>query len=207
MGLVATMAALLLSLLISSAKNSFDAQSSELTAASSKLILVDRTLKQYGPEAQPVRDLLKGVVASTLDWISVKGNLEPGRVGVTNCKIDCIYDRAQALVPADDKQRAIQTQALSMLMDLRQTRWLMYEQESTTISPPLLVILVFWLVALFLSFGLFAPANGTVIASLLVSAVSVSAAILLIMELYSPYNGLIRLSIAPLQAALSQLGQ
>ncbi len=52
MGLVATMAALLLSLLISSAKNSFDAQSSELTSASSKLILVDRTLAAVRPGSQ-----------------------------------------------------------------------------------------------------------------------------------------------------------
>jgi hypothetical protein len=207
MGLVATMAALLLSLLISSAKNSFDAESTELTGASSKLILVDRTLAQYGPEAKPVRELLKGAVASTLDWMSVRNNLDPNKLGATNCKIDCIYDKTQALVPGNDRQRSIQAQALSMLMDLRQTRWLMYEQVSTTISRPLLVILVFWLAALFLSFGLFAPANGTVIASLLVSAVSVSAAILLILELYRPYDGLIRLSVAPLQAALSQLGQ
>ena len=168
---------------------------------------MDRTLAQYGPEAKPVREILKGSVASTLDWMSVKGTTNIAKMKGSNCKMDCIYDQTQALLPGNDRQRSIQNQALSMLMDLRQTRWLMYEQGSTMISSPLLVILVFWLAALFLSFGLFAPANGTVITSLLVSAISVSAAILLILELYRPYNGLIRISTAPLQAALSQLGQ
>ncbi len=57
----------------------------------------------------------------------------------------------------------------------------------------MLIILVSWLTALFISFGLYAPTNGTVVTSLLVSALSVSAAIFLILELYSPYHGLIRI--------------
>ena len=73
-------------------------------------------------------------------------------------------------------------------------------------SVPMLIILVSWLTALFMSFGLFAPVNGTVAASLLVSALSVSCAILLILEMYAPYHGLIRLSGEPLRAALTQMG-
>jgi hypothetical protein len=72
---------------------------------------------------------------------------------------------------------------------------------------PLLVVLVFWLTIIFVSFGLFAPANSTVFAGLFVSALSVSAAILLILELYSPYSGLIQVSSAPLRDALTQLGR
>lgn len=88
----------------------------------------------------------------------------------------------------------------------RQTRWLMYEQRTTSISIPMLSVLVFWLTTLFISFGLFAPPNGTVVASLLISALSVSGAILLILEMYSPYSGL-KVSSAPLRAALAHLGE
>jgi membrane-bound ClpP family serine protease len=94
-----------------------------------------------------------------------------------------------------------------MAMDLGKTRWLMYEQAITSVSIPLLVVLVLWLAAIFISFGLFAPFNATVVASLFVSALSVSGAIFLILEMYTPYAGLIQLSSAPLRAALAHLGQ
>jgi hypothetical protein len=115
--------------------------------------------------------------------------------------------RIQALSPKDDRQRSIQAQALSVLMGLTQTRWLMYEQESNSVSTPILVILVFWLTAIFISFGLFAPRNATVIAALFVAGMSVSGAIFLILEMYAPFGGIIQISSAPLRATLAQLGQ
>ena len=72
---------------------------------------------------------------------------------------------------------------------------------------PLLVVLVLWLTVIFISFGLFAPINATVLSSLFVSALSVSGAVFLILEMYAPYSGLIQISNAPLRAALAQLGQ
>lgn len=71
---------------------------------------------------------------------------------------------------------------------------------------PLLVVLVFWITVIFVSIGLFAPLNATVVASLIVSALSFSSAIFLILEMYVPYAGLIHVSCAPLRAALTQLG-
>jgi len=83
----------------------------------------------------------------------------------------------------------------------------MYEQKVNSVSIPLLAFLVFWLTALFISIGLFAPRNPIVVVTLLVSALSVSGAILLILEMYTPYAGLIRISDTPLRSALAQLGQ
>ena len=65
-GVISTMAALVLGLLVASAKNFYDAQSSELTQMSANVILLDRVLAQYGPETKEARDLLRGAVASTL---------------------------------------------------------------------------------------------------------------------------------------------
>jgi len=93
------------------------------------------------------------------------------------------------------------------VVDIGKTRWLMYEQATTSVSMPLLVVLVLWLTVIFISFGLFAPFNATVVSSLLVSALSVSGAILLILEMYTPYAGMIQISSAPLRAALAHLGQ
>ncbi len=206
MGLVATMTALVLGLLISSAKNSFDTLNSEITATSSKIILLDRTLALYGPETKEARDLLRSTVAAVLDRMASKRSANPGEMLASTRQVESVYDKIQGLLPKDDRQRSFQADALSILKEIRQTRVLIYEQQSTSISMPMLIILVSWLTVLFISFGLYAPTNGTVVTSLLVSALSVSCAILLILELYTPYLGLIKISSAPLRAALMQLG-
>jgi hypothetical protein len=205
-GLIATMAALVLGLLIASAKTSFDTQNAELTEMSSKVILLDRILAHYGPDAKEARDILRGTVAGALDSLSSRDAAIPGQFG-SSASGEVLYDKIQGLSPKDDAQRAIQAQALNLMVSLGQTRWLVAAQRGNSVSVPMLVVLVAWLTIIFISFGLFAPRNLTVIVSLLVSALSVSGAIFLILEMYSPYAGLIHVSGAPLRAALAHLGQ
>jgi hypothetical protein len=206
MGLIATMAALVLGLLIASAKSSFDTQNAELTEMSSKAVLLDRILAHYGPEAKEAREMLRGTVVNMLDMLSSKSVDSSVQFG-TSVRGEVLYDKIQGLSPKDDVQRSIQAQALSTLMSLGQTRLLLAAQKSNSVSVPMLVVLVAWLTIIFVSFGLFAPRNGTVVVSLLVSALSVSGAVFLILEMYSPYAGLIHVSAAPLRAALVHLGQ
>jgi len=203
-GMIATMAALVLGLLVASAKNFFDAQSDELTKMSANVVLLDRVLAHYGPETKEARDLLHNAVARTLDliWHQDHSEMVPTAAGG-----EVIYDKIQALSPKNDAQRALQAQASSMAIDLGQLRWLMFEQGSTSISLPLLWVLVFWLTLVFTSFGLFAPTNTTVIVTLFLCAVSVSGAIFLILEMYTPFEGLMQISSAPLRNALAHLGQ
>ena len=85
--------------------------------------------------------------------------------------------------------------------------WLLFEQAGTAISKPLLIVVVFWLAVLFLSFGLFTPRNGTAITALMASAVSVCAAIFLVLELDHPFSGLIGISSEPMRNALEHLGR
>lgn len=92
-------------------------------------------------------------------------------------------------------------------MDTGKLRQLMFAQGTAAISIPLLVVLVLWLTVIFISFGLFAPFNATVVSSLFVSALSVSGAIFLILDMYTPYTGVIAIPSAPLHTALAQLGQ
>jgi Protein of unknown function (DUF4239) len=203
-GVISTMAALVLGLLVASAKNFYDAQSSELTQMSANVILLDRVLAHYGPEAKEARDLLRGAVARTLNliWHQDHSEMVPTATGG-----EVLYDKIQALSPKNDAQHALQAQASSMAIDLGKLRWLMFEQGSTSISLPLLWMLVFWLVIVFTSFGLFAPTNPTVIATLFLCALSVSGAIFLILEMYTPFEGLMQISSAPLRNALAHLGQ
>lgn len=205
MGLVATLSALVLGLLIASAKGSYDTQSNDLTEMSAKVVLLDRVLAHYGPETKETRNLLRAAVVGILDQMG--SNISSSRLKAPSGGADVLLDKIQELAPEDDRQRSLQAQALSIVLGLGQTRWLQDAQEVTSVSMPLLAVLVFWLTIIFISFGLFAPANGTVVSSLVVSALSVSAAIFLILELYTPYSGLIKVSSAPLRVALAHLGQ
>ena len=92
-------------------------------------------------------------------------------------------------------------------MDIGNTRWLMYEQESFPVPKKMLIVVVFWFTVVFASFGLHAPRNATVLVTLFLCALSVAGAILLILELYNPFGGLIHISSAPLRSALAQLGK
>jgi hypothetical protein len=198
------MVALVLGLLVASAKGSYDAQSTELTDMSSRIVVLDRVLAHYGPETKEVRDMLRSSVVQILDQLWSKNGTA---ASPQSASAEPLFDKIQGLSPQDDSQRSLKAQALGIGMSVGRTRWLMYEQATASISMPLLVVLVVWLTALFASFGLFAPRNATVLASLFVSALSVSGAILLILELYTPYRGIIRLSSAPLRSALTHLGQ
>jgi hypothetical protein len=207
MGLVATMAALVLGLLVSSAKSSYDTQSAELTQMSANVIFLDRLLAHYGPETKEARNLLRGGVVDSLDRIWPQESRRTSEMGAPSIGTEALLDKIQALSPKGDTQQSLKSQALTMAIGLGQTRWLMYEQGAGSVSEPMLVILVFWLTAIFISFGVTAPRNATVATALFVSALSVSGAIFLIMEMYTPFSGLIQISSAPLHFALAHLGQ
>jgi len=207
MGLIATMAALVLGLLIASAKNSYDIQRNELTQISASIIVLDRLMSNYGPETKEARDLLRRSVVHTLDEMwpdqrSQAAQLEPG------VSSDALYDKIYQLSPHNEDQRLLKSQALTVTFNLRQTRWLEVEQRrGSSIPMAVLAVLIFWLAIIFVSFGLFAPPNLTVLAVLFVCVLSVSGAIFLILELDRPFEGLIRIPSAPLRDALMHLGQ
>ena len=206
MGLIGTMAALLLGLLIASAKGSYDTQSSELTQMSTNIILLDRVMAHYGPETKEARDLLRRSVVVALDQIWPETTSGPAQLEPTR-ESEGFLDKIQRLSPQNEAQRSLKAQALGISTDLGRTRWLLFEQAGSSISTPFLVVVVFWLTIIFVSFGLFAPPNATVIAILFVCALSVSGAIYLILELDQPFDGLLQISSAPLRSALEHLGQ
>jgi len=204
--LIGTMAAMLLGLLVASAKSAYDARRSELIQMAADTILLDRVLAHYGPETAGTRVLLKATVTVMLDRIW--GNNGKEEVATApQLHNEILFDKIQELVPQNDSQRALKSQVESMAFNLGQMRWLLFEQSGSSISVPFLVVVVFWLSTLFVSFGLFAPRNPTAFFALLISALSVAGALFLILELDHPFSGLIQISSAPLRNALSVLGR
>jgi hypothetical protein len=205
MGLIATMSALVLSLLIASAKSSFDTQRSEVAQVSANIILLDHLLALYGPETKETREALHDIVAAAIDRIWPENRSQAAQVEPSTGP-EQVFQKIEQLSPKTETQRSLQAQASKMTLDLSQARWLLFAQRTSSIPVPFLVVLVFWLTMLFTSFSLFSPPNPTVIVTLLVCALSVSGAIFLILELDRPFGGLIQISSAPLRDALARLG-
>ena len=208
LGLIATVAGLVLGLLISSAHRSYDAQEAEVRQIAVHLFQLDRTLDQLGPEAAGARRLLRQIVASEVDFAS-----SPSGKGVAIHKpmhaqqqAAELFDQVASLTPRTDTQRFMQAQALRLLANMGDTRLLLNEQARGSLSWPFLIVLSFWLVMLFVGFGLFARRNATVVTALFMGAVCVAGAVFLILELNRPYGGVIEVSIEPIRNALSQMG-
>jgi hypothetical protein len=207
MGLIATMSALVLALLTNSAKGSYDTQRNELTQVSANVILLDRVLAHYGPETKEARDLLKLSTAGMIDRMWPDDPGKTAKSGPTTTSAELFFDKVQELTPKNEVQHAFQAQAISLSIGIGQARLLLFEQGGRSIPMPFLVLLIFWVTVIFLSFGLFAPHNATVIATLFLCALSVSGAIFLIMELDRPFGGLIQISSAPLRNAIDNIGK
>jgi len=205
--LIATMSALVLSLLIASAKSAFDTRSNQLVQASADIILLDRGLARYGPEAKEARALLERSVAATVEQFWPAEGVRPIAIDPKATPVEAVYDKIEQLSPQNETQRSLRSQALTAAADVGRTRLLVFENLGSSIPVPFLVVLVFWLCIIFTSFGLFAPRNATVIAVLCVCALSVSGAIFLILELDRSFEGLLQVSGAPRRAAFAQLGR
>jgi hypothetical protein len=209
MGIVATMTALVLSLLIASAKGSYDTQSTDTQEIAAAVVQLDQALALYGPETAIARKELRQAVTDARDRIwpddeNRSANLDPS---VSRDAVQAFYNMLENLSPATDVQRHAQSTALQLMASLSRTRMLMYEQSDGTISRPLLVVLIFWVSVLFLGFGLFARFHVIVAGSLFIGALSVASAVFLILELSRPYAGLLRIPDTAVQAALAQLGR
>jgi hypothetical protein len=209
MGLIATMAALVLGLLIASANTSYDRQSSELKAISANIILLDRTLEFYGTDAKELRDRLRDDVQRTHDRIWSSEGVRPEYLDSRETRnfTRAFSVKLQNLSPTTDLERTMRSRAIQESESIDQSRLLMFEQLGGSISWPFLTVQVFWVSVLFLGFGLFARFNATVTVALLVGALSVAGAIFLILELSDPYHGLMRISDEPLRNALAQIDQ
>ena len=209
MGMVATLAALVLGLLIAFATDSFNKMRSEVQHTAATLILLDRVLAHYGTEAKEIRELLRRSTAARIETIWSEAGFRPANLarGDSLTESEAVQDKLRQLSPRTDAQRLLQSQALSLSGELAQTRWLLIAEADSSIPTLLLAVLIFWIAIIFLSFALFAPRNATVLVTLLICALSVSGSIFVMLELNSPFNGAIKISSAPMREALARLGQ
>lgn len=203
--LIATIAGLVLGLLINSANTTFNAQRDEIRQLTANIILIDHMLLQYGPDAREARELLRQALPVMADRLWSDGSARANVAFSTSGPGEAAYRAVRMLRPADDEQRFYRAQALQVLTQIAQTRFILFEQASGSIPRPFLVVLAFWLVLLFSSFSLFSPMSPAAFAALVLIGLSASGAVFLILEMYSPFSGIMQLDSEPLRKALPPL--
>jgi len=207
--LVATISALVLGLLVSSAKSSFDRFDDELTQNAARVVMLDRTLDEYGPQADAIRALIKAGFAKRIELLfssdaGAKGAVD-GSLAIT--LEENIDTRLLALAPEGPIQQGLQARAVELNSEINMTNALIHAQREDSLPTALLFVLGAWLSLIFTTFGLFAPRNAVVAGALLACSMSASGAVFLILEMNSPFNGFISLSSAPMHDALLYLGR
>ena len=204
-GLIVTMTSLVLGMLVSSAKTYYDSQKNQVAVMASQVVMLDDLLTRYGPEAKTVRMLARLNVEQAVDRIWPKEKSQRFQLRPVDNERTLVAEM-QMLSPKDDAQAATKSQIMAAISEAKRTYWLMFLQsEQASISVPLLIVVTLWLVTIFTSFGVFAPPNATVMATLIICAMAASAAIFIIMEMYSPFSGMLKISPTAVQDALYRM--
>ncbi|MFI3198078.1 MAG: DUF4239 domain-containing protein [Methylococcaceae bacterium] len=208
-GMMATLIALIIGLLVTSAKGNYDNTTSGITQSAAKIITIDYYLSNYGPDAKASRDLMRQATATAIERVWPNESTQ----GADLTKMETatgmadVYSKIRELSPQNDSQKYLQSQALQISADMMQSRWMLIEQSQTNLPRIFLVVLTFWLTVLFAQFGLLAPRNRTAKSALFICSLSMSCAIYIILELNNPLEGTIKVSSAPLHKALSLIGK
>jgi hypothetical protein len=197
-----------LSLLIASAKTSFDTQNAQVEQVTADFILLDQLLGQYGPETKETRGLIRSIVNGMADriWYENSSGIAKTASSEASAVAETFYAKIQELAPQGAAQRALQEQIIQVTTDLGKTRLLLFAEIDNSIPMPFLMILIFWMTIIFASFSLFAEPNPIVVGSLFIFALSAACAIFLILELGHPFSGIMQILTTPLRSALAPLG-
>jgi len=206
-GMLSVLSSLVLGLLIATAKSSYDTTERAIEGYSAELVLLAEALRDYGDSADAPRKLLRQYVEQTLNdvWSDEgRGALALADRG-GGMLLERVRESIRALKPVDDGQRWLQEQALQINVSLLRQRWLLVEQAGPTVRPVILGILVSWISFIFVSFGLNAPRNGTVIGAFLICSLAIGGSIFLILQMDSPFAGLLKISSWPMDQALTYM--
>jgi hypothetical protein len=214
--ILVTFTALVLGLLTSSVKTSFDEFGAGLRGYGADIIALDQRLRDYGAGAEAARALMRRYVAAAVadTWpheprpsgdypTKVKslhaGSIEGEELGALLTRVD---GEIRRLPPADRIHQQLADLLEARMTRILEGRWRLIETGYSTISWPLMALMTSWLIMIFAVFGLSSPRNAVVYATIALCAVSISSAVFMILELDTPLGGWVVVSSQPLRDAL-----
>jgi uncharacterized protein DUF4239 len=207
LGILATLAALVLGLLVASAKTTYSDREGEINQITAYVILIDNLLAKYGEGAQAARASLRQAIPPMVDhiWREAQSDQVQSAPFKASAEGEAFYQQVQELQPTNDIQRSLKQRIVEVALDLAKARLLLFSHLGSSIPFPFLAVLLLWMTILFAGFSLMATPNAITLASLIVCALSVSAAIFLILGLDQPFSGLMAIEKKSLMNALPPL--
>jgi ABC-type antimicrobial peptide transport system permease subunit len=195
-GLISLLLALVLGTLVGSAYSFYSTQKSEMETFAARAVQLNLALIEFGPETAPARARMK----ETLEGVHVmvwggKAALTPQDLSVEEPlpHLQELDEYVASLDPKTPAQRQFAAAAASAAAAIEQTRLLVSMQLASSISWPLVVIVVSWALILFCGYGLLSRINATTLTALGLGAFAVGSALFLILELSQPFSGVFRI--------------
>ena len=201
------MTSLVLGLMVNSAKTRFEGINRDVHAFATDLILLDRMLRQYGPDANDTRQRLVAYVKRAADGRWTTGDPVHTSDVTSEQLLNDVGSSLRALSPSNDTQRSIWNDARDQYRKALELRWTLVEQAEGSIPTPLLGMVIAWLVLVFGSFGYRAPCNLVVVISFVAASALISCALYLIVDMDEPFKGPIQISSAPLQRVMAEISK
>lgn len=196
------MASILLGLLVNSVRNTFETADRTLHTFATEIILLDRLMRQYGPETAGARKELADYTQEAIrgTWPDTGTPvIDDTRAGAL---LDDVAAQLRALVPPDNARASILNRMEQRMQRVIELRWQLIGASRSTVYTPLFIMLVAWLMLIFASVGFNAPFNPVVVSTTVLAAFVISASLYILMDLDLPYEGPVRISPKPLQEAL-----
>ena len=215
-GMIVTFAALVIGLLVSSAKTSYETSEHELAAYAYELRRFDQCLRNYGPDADPLRGQLHSYTAAMIasTWpeepppagadrfdISAMGRSEASPT--LGSVLDGIGIGLHRLRLGESLQAMLAADCSDQFKTVMTLRGRLNDDQHSEASTPFYVLLVSWLIVVFMSFGLLSPYNSLVFVAIMLCALILSSALFTIRELDQPYFGIFNVSSAGMRHELA----
>lgn len=216
--LLVTFIAIVLGLLTTSVKSGFDEAYKTRGDYAGTLAQLYRCLRDYGPEAAPIREQLRSYVAAVIasTWpdeppptgVSYPDTSHMPLTGESSVLAELINQvgvETLTLQPTDPQHRGLMAACVQRYRDVTLARETVIEGVRPSISTPLYWVLVFWLMILFASFGLRAAPNPMILGIIGLCALSVTSAVVVILDMNDPYGGLFGIPSKSMRNALADM--
>ena len=193
-GLVVTLVALVLGLLIWTAFGVFSTQKAELQVIAADALEFNQETREYGPEAAHARGLMRADLdyAHRQLWGDDRTKSEAITASILN--MDSLSIVLDHMDPKTDAQKALLADARHNYEAIWQSRILMSLQGVDAVSWPVLYVVSAWTCIAFFLTGLNSKSSRATIAVAALGAFCVASAMFLILELSQPYTSSMRVS-------------
>ncbi len=204
-GLVTLLLALVLGLLIWTAYGVFNTQQTELQTLSAKALEFDLEMRQYGPQANHARELLRTDLVWAHEQFWGDEDAAKQAYAASYANMESMSSFLGSLQPATDAQKQLLGDARRNYGFIGEYRLLMSLQLTNPVSWPHIIAVTAWSCLLFCGLGMLSRVNATTLTALALGACAVSSAIFLILEFSQPYTSSIRISPAGLEQVIVDL--